>query len=121
MKDNSKPYWDEERKAVFVPIINKFLDAKDLCNEEKTWYDAMKIARQNGKELPSRKEMLIIAYFADEINAILEKNGGEKLEGWYWTSREYNSNSVWYMNFINGTLHLGNKTGAGNIRTIIKN
>ena len=120
-KDKNKPYWDEERKAVFVPIINKFLDAKDLCNEEKTWYDAMKIARQNGKELPSRKEMLILAYFVDEINAILEENGGEKLKGWYWASTEYSSTTAWYMTFSNGYLYRGYKYFTHSVRAVTKN
>lgn len=121
MKDNSKPYWDEERKAVFVPIINKFLDAKNLCEEEKNWNDAMELARQNGKELPSRKEMLILAYFADEINAILEENRGDKLEEWYWTSTESSFTYARLMNFSNWHLISGIKSYTNYVRAVAKN
>lgn len=118
MKDYGKPYWDENRKAVFVPIINKFLDAKDLCDGEKNWNDAMELAKQNGKELPSRKEMLILAYFVDEINAILEENGGEKLEGWYWASTELSFNNAWSMYFSNGGLYYYYKSNANSVRAV---
>lgn len=117
-KDYGKPYWDENRKAVFVPIINKFLDAKNLCEEEKSWYDAMELAKKNGKELPSRKEMLILAYFEDEINSILEANGGDKLDGWYWASSEYHSSNAWSMNFSNGNLYYNNKYIYGYVRAV---
>lgn len=118
MKDYGKPYWDENRKAVFVPIINKFLDAKDLCEEEKNWNDAMELAKQNGKELPSKKEVLILAYFVNEINAILEENGGEKLDGWYWASTEYLSYDAWLMYFSGGGLHYGAKYYTGYVRAV---
>ena len=118
VKDCEKPYWDENRKAVFVPIINKFLDAKNLCEEEKNWNDAMELAKKNGKSLPSRKEMLILAYFEDEINAILEANGGDKLNGWYWASSEYYSTGALDVHFSNGNFRYSAKYYGNSVRAV---
>lgn len=102
MENTLKPYWDEERNGVFVPLINKVIDAHNLCEEEKNWDEAMRLAKEAGKALPSVKEMHLMFYFKDEINALLEEHGGDKLEGWFWASTEYNSTNAWIMAFSNG-------------------
>lgn len=47
-----KPYWDGERQAVYVPVIDKFVDAKRLVDEKVEWEEGMKLAKEVGKELP---------------------------------------------------------------------
>lgn len=97
-----KPYWDESRQAVFVPVVNKFLDAKNL-SDRATWDDAMKMAKAAGKELPTKKDCYAIMLFKEEIDAILEEHGGDPLAGTYhWTSQEYLRTYAWYIYFSNG-------------------
>lgn len=98
------PYWDEEHNGVFVPIINKVLDLNNLCIERKRWIDAMDLAKNAGKELPSREEMLILAYYEDEINEILAQHSGDPLMGWHWSRSEYNDRVARVMLFRNGVM-----------------
>lgn len=98
---NLNPTWDEERKAVFIPIINKYLDAKH-SEKEMTWDEAMAYAKKAGKELPSQHEMFAILFFKDEINAILKEHGGDLLTEWAWASTEYSAYRAWGVYFNSG-------------------
>ena len=98
---NLNPTWDEERQAVFIPIINKYLDAKH-SEKEMTWDEAMAYAKKAGKELPSQHEMFAILFFKDKINEILEEHGGDLLTEWAWASTEYSANIAWVVNFVDG-------------------
>ena len=115
---NIKPYWDKKHKAVFVPVINKLLEAKDLCEEEKNWNETIRLAEEARKELPSKNDMLVIAYFQNEINSILEENNGKKLEGQYWTSEEWSSIYAAQMNFNDTLLTLESKCIPNKVRAI---
>lgn len=98
---NLNPTWDEERQAVFIPIINKYLDAKH-SEKEMTWDEAMAYAKKAGKELPSQHEMFAILFFKDEINAILKEHGGDFLTEWAWASTEGSAYYAWGVYFGNG-------------------
>ena len=114
---NLNPTWDEERKAVFIPIINKYLDAKH-SEKEMTWGEAMAYAKKAGKELPSQHEMFAILFFKDEINAILEEHGGDLLTEWAWASTEYSALYAWYVFFNIGTVPLTNKSDPYCVRAV---
>lgn len=111
------PYWDEERKGVVIPLIGKVLHAK--CLGETDWEGAKKLAKEAGGELFSKKEGYILAYYKDEINALLEAHGGDKLKGWNWCSSEYSSLYAWLVSFYSGTIN-GNyyKSGTGSVRAV---
>lgn len=103
------PYWDEERQAVFVPVINKFVDAKRLTEDEVTWEKGMELAKNAGKELPSQHDMFALLLFKDEINAIIEEHDGDILEGWEWASSEFTASFAWTVNFSGGHVNLNGK------------
>ena len=114
---NLNPTWDEERKAVFIPIINKYLDAKRSA-KEMTWDEAMAYAKKAGKELPSQHEMFAILFYKDEINAILEEHGGDLLTEWAWASTENSANIAWYVYFGNGYVNPYRKYGSNSVRAV---
>ena len=100
--DSIAPYWDEKRKGVVIPLIGKVLHAK--CLGEANWEESKKLAKEAGGELFSKKEGYIIAYYKDEINELLEAQGGDKLEGFNWCSSEYSALLAWYVYFHNGVV-----------------
>ena len=114
---NLNPTWDEEREAVFIPIINKYLDAKRSA-KEMTWDEAMAYAKKAGKELPSKHEMFAILFFKDEINAILEEHGGDLLTEWAWASTEYSAFIAWFVYFSNGYVTDSYKYDNGYVRAV---
>ena len=59
-----------------------------------TWNVAMK---KYGDVMPSKHWALLICAYLDDINLLLEENGGESLDGWYWTGSvsEYYADSAW--------------------------
>ncbi len=57
-------------------------------------------------------------YFKDEINALLEEHGGDKLEDWYWASTEYYSFIAWFMDFSNGYCNIYAKSSSNYVRAV---
>ena len=112
-----KPYWDESRQAVFVPVVNKFLDAKNL-SDRATWDDAMKMAKAAGKELPTKKDCYAIMLFKEEIDAILEEHGGDPLT-YHWPSQEYSRASAWSVYFSGGHVLNYGKSVACSVRAVV--
>lgn len=112
------PYWDEERQAVFVPVINKFVDAKRLTEDEVTWEKGMELAKNAGKELPSQRDMFALLLFKDEINAIIEEHDGDILEGWEWASSEYHAGFAWNVDFSNGLVNGNFKYNSNYVRAV---
>ena len=114
--DSIAPYWDEERKGVVIPLIGKVLHAK--CLGKADWEGAKKLAKEAGRELFSKKEGYILAYYKDEINELLEAHGGDKLEGWNWCSSEYSALYAWGVDLHGGNVGGGSKAGAYSVRAV---
>ena len=69
------------------------------------------ISLSDGWYIPSMGEMQFIFTHRKEVNAALEKAGGQPIaDDWYWTSTEYCATNAWYLNLNNG--YMNNYTKA---------
>lgn len=113
------PYWDDELDGVVIPQLRIVLAAKNLDKgKEHTWEDAMAMAEAAGKRLFTRDEAYILAYYKDNINALLEAHGGDLLDGFFWTSLEYNRYYAWCVYFGNGYFHNNSKFSTYTVRPV---
>lgn len=109
--------WEEETNFVYCQDIVTIANEKDVetslnvgLGKINTAYiiqqlgeykaPAARYSRNNGAEwyLPSAGEMFYLVAYANlegDINKALETAGGKKLNGWYWTSSEYNNGEAW--------------------------
>ncbi|MBO5546226.1 MAG: DUF1566 domain-containing protein [Bacteroidales bacterium] len=104
--------------GVAVPIINKVFYFDDVPEDDKemNWDDAMAYAKERGRELPSRRELMLCYFFKDEINAIAEAAGHpDFLSGWVWSSTEYSTGSAWYVGFPSGHVGGNGKYSTGTV------
>ena len=61
------------------------------------------ISLSDGWYIPSMGEMLFIFTHRKEVNAALEKAGGQPIaNSWYWTSTEYSATNAWYLYLNDG-------------------
>ena len=68
------------------------------------------ISLSDGWYIPSMGEMLFIFTHRKEVNAALEKAGGQPIaDDWYWTSTECSAADAWYLNLNNGRMNYGTK------------
>ena len=68
------------------------------------------ISLSDGWYIPSMGEMLFIFTHRKEVNAALEKAGGQPIaDDWYWTSTEYSATHAWYLNLYDGFMLNGPK------------
>ncbi|MGM9767435.1 MAG: hypothetical protein ACI3Z0_03080 [Candidatus Cryptobacteroides sp.] len=110
LKEMIAPRWCEEKNGVFVPLIGKVLEAKNLAPEPMTWYDFMDLAKAQGKQVATKEELLQMYLQKDEINAILKEHDGDLLEGWFGSSSEYSRGNEWVVDFGSGHCYGTTKT-----------
>lgn len=60
-------------------------------------------------QAPTKKQALIICAYLDEIQDTLEKAGGDRLDGWYITSADYNAYYAWSFSTTYGCIYYGNR------------
>ena len=64
------------------------------------------ISLSDGWYIPSMGEMLFIFTHRKEVNAALEKAGGQPIaDDWYWTSTEYSAPDAWHLTLRNGRMY----------------
>ena len=69
------------------------------------------ISLSDGWYIPSMGEMLFIFTHRKEVNAALEKAGGQPIANdWYWTSTEYSATNAWHLYLNCG--YMGGSTKA---------
>lgn len=118
LKEMIAPRWCEEQNGVFVPLIGKVLEAKNLAPEPMTWYDFMDLAKKQGKQVATKEELLQMYLQRDEINAILQEHGGDQLEGWFGSSSESFRVNEWIVDFGSGYCGTTSKTYSGLARAV---
>lgn len=125
LKETSEqPYlsiaYDEADMAYGVRIIGlgeNFVvalhDAKD--GKEVTWEEACKL------KAPTKKQAALMFAVWDELNAMLQEAGGDRLDdgNWRWTSTEYNGNGAWYYSGTNGNLSNNGKYDSITVRPVL--
>lgn len=103
---------DGKTIGIGVPVINKAFYFADVPENDKemNWFKAMEFAEKRGRSLPSKKEMYIVLFYKDEINAIAAEAGHpDFLSGWAWSSAEYSTFSAWVVNFGSGYVSINYK------------
>ena len=78
------------------------------------------ISLSDGWYIPSMGEMLFIFTHRKEVNAALEKAGGQPIaDDWYWTSTESSATTAWTLFLYNGGMYNCTKaTGASRVRPV---
>ena len=102
--NTDRPYWDEERGGVVIPLLGIVLDAKNIANDEN-WDSARTLCAAAGQRMFTKKEAYVLMWQKDEINAILKEHHGDLLDGWFWTDTEhekYSATGAWYVYFSTG-------------------
>lgn len=107
-----RPYWDEERGGVAIPLLGIVLDAKNLAKED--WSSARTLCAAAGQRMFTKSEAYILMWQKDEINAILKEHNGDLLDGWFWTDTEdedpeYSAAIAWYVGFGSGYFYFNLK------------
>lgn len=89
--------------GIFVALHDAGEKDDDGDSQEYTWGEAMKIKfSQDNIHVPDIRELSLLHLNIDDVNAGLSAAGGEKLEGWYWSSTEYNSYHAWVLRLSDG-------------------
>lgn len=116
-----RPYWDEERGGVAIPLLGIVLDAKNLAKED--WSSARTLCAAAGQRMFTKSEAYILMWQKDEINAILKEHNGDLLDGWFWTDTEdedpeYSATVAWYVYFGSGHFYYDYKYNTYVVRAV---
>lgn len=106
--------------GIFAALQDAGEKDEDGDSQEYTWEDAMKIKfSQDNIHVPDIRELSLLHLNIDDVNAGLSATGGEELEGYYWSSTEYNSNGAWRLTMPNGLRLNGYKDYGYYVRPVL--
>lgn len=90
--------------GIFVALQDAGEKDDDGDSQEYTWDEAMKIKfSQDNIHVPDIRELSLLHLNIDDVNAGLSAAGGEKLEGYYWSSTEYSNYIAWRLVMSDGS------------------
>ena len=92
---------------------------KDYQNgNEMPWQEAMVALKTDGLDTWNYRQICLTMAYSDEIDEMLEKNGGYSLDNVYWTSAEYLDNYSYVFNGYDGRLDDNRKKNTFSVRAI---
>ena len=97
----------------FVIAPKDYRDGKEM-----PWQEAMDALKADNLDTWNYRQICLTMAYCDEIDEVLEDNGGDGLDNVYWTSAECSANSSLYYNGYNGTLNGDRKNDACSVRAI---
>lgn len=95
---------DEECGKYYDNSIDAISDWDGEKNTEHIKSIGTDIPLDDGEFIPSVWQIGFINLFLKSVNEALKYVGGEKLEGYYWTSTEYSPKDAWYLYLGDGYL-----------------
>ena len=95
---------DEECGKYYDNSIDAISDWDGEKNTEHIKSIGTDIPLDDGEFIPSVWQICFINLFLKSVNEALKYVGGEKLEGYYWTSTEYSPEHAWHLYLSDGTL-----------------
>ena len=98
--------------------------AHDYIKDDKqkfTWNEAMKIVKEIGMSLPTKKQVELYRAHHNEINDKLKEIGDELSADthYYWSSYEYSSTYAWFYDGHNGRLYYSGKSYGQRVRPVL--
>ena len=92
----------------------------DGDSQEYTWDEAMKIKfSQDNIHVPDIRELSLLYLNIDDVNAGLAAAGGEKLEGYYWSSTEGSDGYAWILDMSDGYRNALGKDNSFFVRPVL--
>ena len=92
---------------------------KDYQNgEEMDWQSAMDALKADNLSTWDYRQICHTMAYCDEIDEMLEENGGDSLDNWYWTCAEYSARCSFVCGGGYGNLYSCYKNNACSVRPV---
>lgn len=92
---------------------------KDYQNgKEMTWPEAMDALKADNLSTWNYRQICLTMAYREDIDKVLEANGGDVLDNWYWTRVEYSDNESFIYIGYHGILDDNIKTNTFSVRPI---
>ena len=86
--------------------------------KEMPWQEAMDALKSDGLDTWNYRQICLTMAYRDKIDIVLEDNGGDSLDNFYWTCEEYLPGGTAYCSGYDGVLYDYNKFRSFSIRPI---
>lgn len=112
--------WDANYKGVHILTDTRLsLIVSGQPSMVMSWHDAVRFYKDNEVwQLPTREHLKLIAEHIDEVNALIEANGGYEIRGWHWTADEYDEFCAWSVFMTNGRTDYDLKSNSNYVRAV---
>lgn len=105
--------------GIFAALQDAGEKDEDGDSQEYTWDEAMKIKFSQDNHVPDIRELSLLHLNIDDVNAGLSAAGGEKLEGYYWSSTEGSRYSAWNLWMDDGDRFTNDKYNYKYVRPVL--
>ena len=112
--------WDKKYNGVEIKADGEQFLLNGSPNYCMTWTEAMRFySSSQAWKLPTVKQLQVINKYFDEINNVIEDNGGfVLLKDFYWSIEERNEFYAWYVNMSCRSTYNGCKCGNIYVRAV---
>ena len=110
---------DDGHRYVRVKIDDEdfCIAAHDYANIFFNWNEAMRLMKEEGMTMFTKKQAKLYKAHHSEINSKLKEIDGEALKvDYYWTATEHGVNEAWVYYGSDGILNVCNKSGKFRVR-----
>ena len=97
----------------FIIAPKDYRDGKEM-----PWQEAMDALKADNLSTWNYRQICLTMAYREDIDKVLEANGGDVLDNWYWTSAECSAISSFYYNGYNGKLGGDRKHSTCSVRAI---
>lgn len=114
--------WNADLFGVEIQTEDEHFIIEASPSKIMTWFEAVRYYTDSHRiptrQLPTTKQMQIVAKYIDEVNDLIKENGGYELRGLFWTADEIDEFCAWTVDVGYGNTNLGNKHYDGYVRAV---
>lgn len=105
--------WNADFFGVEIKTKDEHFVIEASPSKIMTWFEAVRYYTDSHhiptRQLPTTKQLQIVAKHIGEVNGLIKENGGYEIRGLFWTADEIDKFRAWYVATANGVASLSTK------------
>lgn len=114
--------WNADLFGVEIQTEDEHFIIEASPSKVMTWFEAVRYYTDSHhiptRQLPTVKQMQIVAKYIDEVNGLIKENGGYELRGLFWTADEIDEFCAWLVDMHDGFTNGDDKSSYICVRAV---
>ena len=111
--------WNAEKFGVEIKTNTEHFVISAMPSMVMSWNDAVRFYNDNNEwRLPKQEHLKLIAKHLVKINTLIQDNRGYEIQGWHWSSDDYDEICAWYVEMYDGNSYSDTKDEYSYVRAV---